>query len=425
MARKLKLFGMLFLFPWLVIGVFGSRYVGAATAAPQTWNVLMGQQLSPDQNQKPAVQAYSFYPDNITIHEGDTVTWKHNSDGEPHTVTFLGPGTTLPSFFANVPSGPPPQLPSTGPFPSLPVNPQVVFPAGGNSYDGSAFTSSGAIAQNIPGPQTYSLMFPKAGTYKYVCLIHTEQYPDGSASPMVGTITVVAADQPLPMTPAQVEAAGQADLADDAAIATGSQQAAMTVPPDSPGPNGTTIHHVNVGYTVITPDNDWVDHQRFYPETLTINQGDTVEWSVPTDKTAHTVLFGEPNAAALNVEPQPAGPPKVTTPFEVFFPVGGPVNNGSGVYSSGFIQGPKDPPGPFAHSYSLTFTKPGTYNYVCGLHNENGMKGTIIVRASSTVPGMPTTGAGDMLPYIMLGGVAAAALLILGGLWLARGRKAA
>jgi plastocyanin len=387
--------------------------------------VLMGQQLSPDQNQKPTWQAFSFYPDNITIHEGDTVTWKHNSGGEPHTVSFLGPGTTLPGFFANQPSGPPPQLPSTGPFPSLDVNPQVVFPAGGNTYDGSAFTSSGSLAANIPGPQTYSLMFPKAGTYKYVCLIHTAQYPDGSLSPMVGTITVVAADQPLPMTPAQVEAAGQADLADDAALAAGHEKAAATVPPDSPGPNGTTIHHVNVGYVATTPDNDQVDHQRFYPATLTINQGDTVVWSAPTDHLTHNVLFGEPNAQPLNVQPQPQGPPKITAPFEVFFPVGGPVNAGSGVYSSGLIQGPKDPPSPFPTSYSLTFTQPGTYNYVCGLHNGNGMKGTIIVRASGSVPGMPTTGAGDMLRYFVLGGLAIAALGILGGLWLRRGRRAA
>jgi len=426
MARKLRLICALFILPWLLVATFGSRFVAASAAdGPQAWNVLLGQQIFTDQTQKPTWIAYSFYPDNITIHVGDSVTWKKNSDGEPHTVTFLGPDDKLPDFLASAPGGPPPQLPASGPFPKLNVNPAVVFPAGGNTYDGSAFTSSGALADNIPGPPVYNLTFTKPGTYKYVCLIHTAQYPDGSRSPMVGTVTVVAADAALPMTPAQVDAAAQADIAGDAALGTSHEQAAKSsAPPDSPGPNGTTVHHVSVGYIVETPDKDQVDQRRFNPEVLTIDQGDTVVWSSPTDHLFHNVIFGEPNAQPITIEPQPQGPPKVTAPFEVFFPVGGPMNSGSGTYSSGIIVGPKDAPGPFATSYSLTFNAPGTYNYICGLHGDQGMKGTIIVRArTGGTPGMPRTGDVGSMTGIWLTALLLSLSGVAGGLWLRRAFK--
>jgi plastocyanin len=314
---------------------------------------------------------------------------------------------------------------ASGPYPKLDVNPAVVFPAGGNSFDGSAFTSSSVIADNIPVPQTYALTLTKPGTYIYVCLIHTAQYPDGSRSPMVGTVTVVAADADLPMTPAQVDAAAQQDIAGDAALATSHEHDATSlVPPDAPGPNGTTIHHVSAGYIMDTPDKDQVDLRRFNPEVLTINQGDTVVWSSPTDHLFHNVLFGEPNAHPINVEPQPQGPLKATAPFEVFFPVGGPVKNGSGTYSAGIIVGPQDAPNPFTTSYSLTFNTPGTYNYICGLHGNQGMKGTIIVRARiGSTPGMPRTGDAGNMTGVWLTALLVALSGVSGGLWLRRAYK--
>ncbi|HZZ64121.1 MAG TPA: plastocyanin/azurin family copper-binding protein, partial [Candidatus Baltobacteraceae bacterium] len=116
--------------------------------------------------QSNALQGLQFYPGTITINAGDTVTWTFASL-EPHTVTFLKMGQATP---------PPP------------TDPAAEAPAGGSSYDGSAFTSSGFRA----GGFSYTLTFPKAGTYVYYCLIHQPV--------MQGTIVVNPSGTAYPFT---------------------------------------------------------------------------------------------------------------------------------------------------------------------------------------------------------------------------------
>jgi hypothetical protein len=66
---------------------------------------------------------------------------------------------------------------------------------------------------------------------------------------------------------------------------------------------------------------------------------------------------------------------------------------------------------------------PGTYNYVCGLHGDQGMKGTVIVRATSGTPGMPRTGDAGNMTGIWLTALLIALTGVAGGLWLRRGHK--
>ena len=86
--------------------------------ASLNWNVQAGASTL---NQ--AFQALDFYNNAITIDAGDSVTWRIAAK-EPHTISFLAPGQT-----------PPP-----------PLSPQATAPAGGNSEDGTAFTSSGLLS---------------------------------------------------------------------------------------------------------------------------------------------------------------------------------------------------------------------------------------------------------------------------------------
>src|SRR5579884_2460327 len=132
---------------------------------PATWTVQAG---ASDSTQ--ALQALQFYPSTITIDEGDSVVWQYPA-GEPHTVTFLGPQAT-----------PPP-----------PNDPNDAAPAGGSTYDGTTYTSSGFLLLG----QSYKLTFPKAGTYKYYCLIHGE---------MVGTVVVQPAGSKYPQSTIQISA---------------------------------------------------------------------------------------------------------------------------------------------------------------------------------------------------------------------------
>jgi hypothetical protein len=60
-------------------------------------------------------------------------------------------------------------------------------------------------------------------------------------------------------------------------------------------------------------------------------------------------------------------------------PSGGATYNGTGWVSSGLYVGP---PIPAPHSYSLKFTKAGTYKYICVLHDIVGMTGSVTVAAA-------------------------------------------
>src|SRR5258706_4231100 len=60
----------------------------------------------------------------------------------------------------------------------------------------------------------------------------------------------------------------------------------------------------------------------------------------------------------------------------ILFPAGDQSYDGSGYHNSGL-------PGPDGRlSYTLTFTKPGRYSYICG--NHAGMRGTVIVTDKPT-----------------------------------------
>ncbi|HYM16022.1 MAG TPA: plastocyanin/azurin family copper-binding protein [Dehalococcoidia bacterium] len=119
---------------------------------------------------------------NITINAGDSVTWT-NPNAVPHTVTFLAPGQALPSLVQ-----PQPQ-PSGPPLLFIPL--QTFLPAGGATYDGTAYANSGIFdAVNSPSNK-YTLKFTTPGTYTYHCILHDNQG-------MMGTITVVASGGAAP-----------------------------------------------------------------------------------------------------------------------------------------------------------------------------------------------------------------------------------
>jgi plastocyanin len=98
----------------------------------------------------------------------------------------------------------------------------------------------------------------------------------------------------------------------------------------------------------------------FYPAVITIDVGDSITWTAVGE--AHTVTF-------LSGGPQPSPlTPQAQTP------AGGNTYDGTGYVNSGRIL-----PG---GTYTLTFTKAGTFPYVCLFHP--GMVGTVIVHAAGT-----------------------------------------
>src|SRR5712692_7432289 len=103
----------------------------------------------------------------------------------------------------------------------------------------------------------------------------------------------------------------------------------------------------------------------FFPRAIEIAVGDTVTW---TFEGFHNVAFlGGSDETPFSV---PEGDKMYWNPL-ILFPVGDKTYDGTGYHNSGV-------PGPDGRlSYTLTFTKPGRYSYICGIHS--GMRGTVIV----------------------------------------------
>ncbi len=123
-----------------------------------------------------------------------------------------------------------------------------------------------------------------------------------------------------------------------------------------------------------TPDHG-VQAQIFAPATITINAGDTVTWTMAAGFD-HTVTFLSRAKLPDLAIPENGG--KLLFNPLIALPQGLATYTGKGVAGSGLLMG-KD------KSYSLTFTKPGSYAYLCLLHP--GMTGTVIVQpAGSPLP---------------------------------------
>lgn len=125
-------------------------------------------------------EIYEFLSDDITISEGDTVVWSSISPSI-HTVTFH-PGIPQPEFVIFEPQADAP--------PILRINPDVLFPVKpAGEFDGTGYWNSGLMdSVGSPGGHAFTMAFTKAGSFDYVCAIH-------SAMGMKGTVTVVPAPQ--------------------------------------------------------------------------------------------------------------------------------------------------------------------------------------------------------------------------------------
>ena len=296
---------------------------GGSTAQPQvaiipsTFTMTAGGSMNME-----AMQALRFYPSTLTIDAGDTVTWKFPS-GEPHTVSLLGPQAAYPP----------------------PNDPTAPAPAGGATYDGSVYTSSGF---KLLG-NTYSLTFTKPGTYLFACLLH---------GGMSGTIVVQAAGTPYPPSNATAIAGAAAAQAADLALAV---NALPQFPYVAGGPH--LVAGMTPGLTTGGPSSStilrFLDGPSVTSTSVTVHAGDTVTWTNQSNNEPHTVTLAP--AGAVFPTLSPFSPPS-----------GGTVYDGTALVNSGVL-----PPGA---SFSVTFTKAGTYTYHCIFHDDTeNMIGTVVV----------------------------------------------
>jgi plastocyanin len=116
----------------------------------------------------------------------------------------------------------------------------------------------------------------------------------------------------------------------------------------------------------------------YFPDTVSIHVGDTVHWQRNANE-IHTVTFlaGTP-LPPLNVPHSGPPSPLMRNPV-VAFPTA-PANGqyDGTTYANSGIFGPDPQVFQGVQSFDLTFTKPGTYSYVCGVHGVR-MTGKVVV----------------------------------------------
>jgi plastocyanin len=309
-----------------------------------------------------------FIPDKAYVHQGDTVVWK-NPYEEPHTLTYLLPGVAFPEFEA-------------------PANVEAAA-----SFNGTQAFTSGFILKDM----SFSVKFASLGAYTFICLIHPGMQVEVTVVP-TGTVL-----------PAQSGTSPENVATLEAAIAAGEAAgAAVKVPAPVTDSTGRTTHTVVSGPSVPFKGST-VDVMRFYNARIEIGVDDTVVWKTDTG-IPHTVTFFPAS-----------GPPADINPF-VPVAVDNPFYDGSNYVNSGLLS--VAPLFGGVTSFKLTFTKAGTYAYVCLLHADQGMAGVVVVGPGAvagaggggviTPPstgdgGLVGAGQGAWLSYLGL-------LLLIGGL---------
>ncbi|HTA67713.1 MAG TPA: plastocyanin/azurin family copper-binding protein [Bryobacteraceae bacterium] len=314
------------------------------TASATEWQARVGAQ-TPDLGN----QILAFLPNEFWIYAGDSIRFSFLAD-EVHTVSFLKPGQTRPAAFSVVG-----------------INGNIFIGCPGTTPDGSSFDNSACVSS---GPsttgQTYTVTFPSANNFKLVCLVHSR---------MTGAIHVLQLSETLPHDQNFYDR--QAHL----------QRAKLLSDANSLQGRGnddgqrTSAHTVTAGVSSILANgggSQTLAVMRFLGTTTVVHVGDTVEWTNLSTPVFHTITFG--------TEPANDMPPSQGVTVDSDGVRHAMVSSPNDNVNSGFLGAPNQetvgqPQGPLDFTrFRVTFTAPGTFNYICAIHDTVGMKATVIVQ---------------------------------------------
>jgi len=314
------------------------------SASATEWTARVGAQ-GPDLLRTALV----YLPNEFLIHTGDSIHFSFETE-ELHTVSFLKPGQVRPPAFS-----------------IFGLNGGVFVGCPGTTPDGSIVDNSACVSSGIlVAGQSYMVNFPSAGNFKLVCLVHSR---------MTGAIHVLPLSETLPHDQAFYDREGgrqRSSLLSEAASLDGSGHAQT---------GEISAHVVVAGLSSIHSTgggSQTVSVMRFYDETTVVHVGDTVEWVNMSTPVFHTVTFG--------AEPLDDAPPSQSVTLDEDRVRHAFVNSPDDSVNSGFIGVPNQEAAGAPEAllditrFRVTFNAPGIFNYICGLHDNLGMKGTVIVR---------------------------------------------
>ena len=286
---------------------------------------------------KEKFQFSAYFPAEVQAAPGDTIRFRNRSTEAPHTVTFgiLPDRSNQPNIL--IPTGENPAVREACDTDDEPTNLVVKCPDKRlGAYDGTGYWNSGYLqplpARRNAGAKNVTLRLAddiKPGDYSYVCILHPF---------MSGTVEIV-------------QDAG--DRSDPVDVRGGAQEGAADTREKAEDFDEPKLKRDGDEVTVAAGWGDKVTAvNRFAPDEIEIEKGTTVTWAVRSPYEPHTVTFDSPFEG-----PEDRGA----------LEPGGVQDGGEyrgGFASSGIIGKVQFP----FESYSLEFTKSGTYEYVCILH---------------------------------------------------------
>jgi plastocyanin len=343
----------------LVIGVVAT--FPQMSKAQTTWNLYVGAE-----NKDEGRQADALLPNEAWIWKNDKIQWNWQPINEVHTVTLQKTNGLRPP-----PGGG--AAPFNCPFASAPP---VV-------YDDTACVSSAiqSVSSTAPPYHSFTVQFTTPGDYPFFCEIHTN---------MRGTVHVLqSADNTKPFYAASlpyIQSDYDNQAKDEAQDIIGDTDSPTEEVKDFPRAKNEVLM---TGEMVATGGGrQYLAIVRFFPETIYIQKGETVEFTNVDPTEPHTVTSGTTDTLTndmglVNASTDSDGAALASTVnmASAF----GNATQTTGV-SSGFLQAsPEDAVGravaaPGTTRIRITFNVAGTFYYHCALHDVDGMQGKVVVK---------------------------------------------
>lgn len=327
-----------------VVGLLISSGNAFAQAGPTTWKVYAGYAATesgapPTNQQEFVVFSNDFQPRPLEIRVGDTIEF--HSTGF-HTIVL---GRERMDPFDT----------STG----FPIE-DVVFPSGGNTYEGSGVVNSGLL----DGVFVHPVTFTQPGEYRVLCDVHAQALPGVGMSMQV---RVKGANDPVAMTPEQGNAAAMQHFLTDWTNRALPLMARASTVKVAAMPGGGWAYEVAAGF-----GDGHVEGVRYFPQSLVVKAGEWVKWVNPDPEVPHTVTLFPGGGLPSPDEPPPPD-------FNPFASSGGNVYSGDNFVNLTASQNPRYRAAGETESGMIQFTMPGTYSFLCIFHAGQNMSGSITV----------------------------------------------
>jgi plastocyanin len=233
-------------------------------------------------------------------------------------------------------------------------------PAGGDAERGKVYDGTQLVGSGLPlagPPKPLKVKFPKKGSYTVLCSVHPG---------MKGTVVVKG--KKTAISTAKQDAKR---IKKHKRVAT---KLAKKLAAGKGVPGGATVKAGN--------DRKGVATIAFFPDSTTVKTGESVKFTMSNKSTeTHNVAFAPEDYAKQLAQTflGPAGLDPMTVYPSEPPPTGLVVNgtsHGNGYVNTGLLDDDKATPLP--KSNTVSFSKPGTYQYYCIVHGAE-MKGTVTV----------------------------------------------